>query len=145
MKIGVKTATSCVHKTFFALKCEEKCCSPCGYFSVKKGITLIALIITIIIMLILAAVTITIAMNGGLFQQAQNAVIATDIAQTREQAQEIIIGLQLENIKDELTAEDINEKFVDNKLDDKLIASGIGRKNSYKREKSAQDMQKWKQ
>jgi hypothetical protein len=41
------------------------------------GITLIALIITIIIMLILAGVTIAIIMNGGLFTQAQDAVIAT--------------------------------------------------------------------
>jgi type II secretory pathway pseudopilin PulG len=72
-KIGVKSATSCVHKTFFALACEEKCCSPCGYFSARTGITLIALIITIIIMLILAGVTINIAMNGSLFGQAQNA------------------------------------------------------------------------
>jgi Tfp pilus assembly protein PilE len=38
-----------------------------------KGITLIALIITIIIMLILAGVTIAITINGGLFGQAETA------------------------------------------------------------------------
>lgn len=42
----------------------------------SKGITLVALVITIIIMLILAGVTISIIVNGGLFGQAQNAVTA---------------------------------------------------------------------
>ncbi|MBO5412782.1 MAG: hypothetical protein J6A29_00465 [Clostridia bacterium] len=40
----------------------------------NKGITLIALIITIIVMLILVAVTITTAINGGLFEKAGEAV-----------------------------------------------------------------------
>ena len=39
----------------------------------NKGITLIALVITIIVMLILVAVTITMAVNGGLFTQAGKA------------------------------------------------------------------------
>jgi hypothetical protein len=95
MKIGVKTATSCVHKTFFALKCEEKCCSPCGYFSTENGITLIALLITIIIMLILAGVTINITLNGGLFGQAQNAVTETEIAQIKEQIQVDIMNSKM--------------------------------------------------
>ena len=38
-----------------------------------NGITLISLVITIIIMLILAAITISIAINGGLFGQANKA------------------------------------------------------------------------
>ena len=36
-----------------------------------KGITLIALVITIIVMLILVAVTISMALNGGLFGYAK--------------------------------------------------------------------------
>ena len=40
----------------------------------NKGITLIALIITIIVMLILVAVTINMAVNGGLFEKAEQAV-----------------------------------------------------------------------
>ena len=40
----------------------------------EKGITLIALIITIIVMLILVAVTISMAVNGGLFEYAGKAV-----------------------------------------------------------------------
>ena len=39
----------------------------------KKGITLIALVITIIVMLILVAVTISMAVNGGLFDYAGKA------------------------------------------------------------------------
>ena len=37
----------------------------------QKGITLIALIITIIVMLILVGVTVTTAINGGLFKKAK--------------------------------------------------------------------------
>ena len=38
----------------------------------QKGITLIALIITIIVMLILVAVTISVVLNGGLFEKAED-------------------------------------------------------------------------
>ena len=48
--------------------------------SKKSGITLIALIITIIVMLILVAVTITMAVNGGLFGYAGNAASETKTA-----------------------------------------------------------------
>ena len=39
----------------------------------RRGITLIALVITIIILLILAGIGITVVINGGVIQQAQNA------------------------------------------------------------------------
>lgn len=51
----------------------------------QKGITLIALVITIIVMLILVAVTITMAVNGGLFGYAQNAKTETEKARDAEQ------------------------------------------------------------
>ena len=50
----------------------------------KNGITLIALIITIIIMLILVAVTIMMAVNGGLFGYAGNAAKDTELAKNAE-------------------------------------------------------------
>lgn len=53
-------------------------------FKNKSGITLIALVITIIVMLILVAVTITMAVNGGLFQYAGNAVKDTELAKQKE-------------------------------------------------------------
>lgn len=43
----------------------------------QKGITLIALVITIIVMLILVGVTITMAVNGGLFNYAKEAAEGT--------------------------------------------------------------------
>ena len=46
----------------------------------QKGITLIALVITIIVMLILVAVTITMAVNGGLFNYAKQAADETNRA-----------------------------------------------------------------
>ena len=51
----------------------------------RKGITLIALIITIIVMLILVAVTITMAINGGLFEYAGRAGRDTNNAIKAEQ------------------------------------------------------------
>ena len=39
----------------------------------QKGITLVALVITIIVMLILVAVSVTVALRGGLFDQARDA------------------------------------------------------------------------
>ena len=51
----------------------------------KNGITLIALIITIIVMLILVGVTVTVAINGGLFQKTKEAAKGTTIEKTKEQ------------------------------------------------------------
>ena len=50
----------------------------------QKGITLVALIITIIVMLILVAVTISIALNGGIFDKARQASKDTLQAQLNE-------------------------------------------------------------
>lgn len=44
----------------------------------SKGITLVALVITIIVLLILAGVTLSIVMNGNIIGQAQNAVNTYD-------------------------------------------------------------------
>lgn len=55
-------------------------------FKTQKGITLVALVITIIVLLILAGVTIALVLNGGLLDQAQNAVDTSAAATAREQA-----------------------------------------------------------
>lgn len=52
----------------------------------QKGITLVALIITIIVMLILVAVTISVALNGGLFTKAKDARDKTVEEQLKEAA-----------------------------------------------------------
>ena len=51
----------------------------------QKGITLIALVITIIVMLILVAITISMAINGGLFEKAGKATGDTKNAMDAEQ------------------------------------------------------------
>lgn len=50
----------------------------------QSGITLIALIITIIVMLILVSVTISKAINGGLFTNAKEAKFKTELGQYKE-------------------------------------------------------------
>ena len=51
----------------------------------KNGITLIALIITIIVMLILVGVTVTAAINGGLFEKAKEGAKGTEIGREKEE------------------------------------------------------------
>lgn len=53
----------------------------------KKGITLIALIIVIILMLILVGVTVSVALNGGLFKKAIEAKNRQQEEEIKEQVQ----------------------------------------------------------
>ena len=55
-----------------------------GMAKKEKGITLIALIITIIVMLILVGVSVTVALNGGLFSTAKEATEETAIKRNEE-------------------------------------------------------------
>lgn len=50
----------------------------------QKGITLVALVITIIVMLILVGVSITVALNGGLFKNAGDAANNTAVERDKE-------------------------------------------------------------
>ena len=68
-----------------------------------NGITLIALVITIIVMLILAAVSITMAVNGGLFGYAGNASQETKIARDEE--------IEYGNVADDLGYEGLITKY----------------------------------
>ena len=79
-------------------------------FNTNKGITLIALVITIIVMLILVGVTISMAVNGGLFDYAGRAVSETNEALKAEQA------LAEGGVK-------VGENWY-NSIDEYLIASG---------------------
>ena len=71
----------------------------------EKGITLIALVITIIVMLILAGVSITMAVNGGLFNYARNAKVETERARDAEQ--------ELGNLEDGLDYDDLIDIYTD--------------------------------
>ena len=70
----------------------------------QKGITLIALVITIIVMLILVGVTISMAINGGLFGYAKKAAKDTE---TQKQAEQelasgavIVDGVKYDSMQD---------------------------------------------
>lgn len=56
-------------------------------FKSEKGITLVALVITIIVLLILAGVTISLVLNNGLIDRAQNSVEQYDDKQKNEMQQ----------------------------------------------------------
>ena len=63
-----------------------------------KGITLIALVITIIVLLILAGVSIAMLTGqNGIFTQAQNAKEKTDDAQEKEKIQLAVVSSQLKD------------------------------------------------
>ena len=74
-----------------------------AHYKNHNGITLIALVITIIVMLILVAVTISMAINGGLFGYAGNAARETELAKQEEQ--------NLANIESGLSTDDLIAKF----------------------------------
>ena len=82
-------------------------------FTKQKGITLVALIITIIVMLILVAVTISVALNGGLFEKGKDASDKTQREADREELLSAIYGT-LDN-KGNLQIGD-NENGVESKL-----------------------------
>ncbi len=74
-----------------------------------RGITLIALVITIIVMLILVGVTVTIALDGGLFTQAKDAARKTQIANIKERVQADIWEKEAENKGGGITVEQFQE------------------------------------
>ena len=80
----------------------------------NKGITLISLVITIIILLILAGLTMATLMNdNGLINKANDTKIATEIASIKEEIQTDILAKQVENfgnISDD-TLKEILEKY----------------------------------
>ena len=65
----------------------------------NKGITLIALVITIIVMLILVGVTISVSLNGELFTTAKEATGETQMAQEKEELLMAALGALGENGK----------------------------------------------
>ena len=63
-----------------------------------KGISLVALVITIIVLLILAGITISFTVgSNGILTKAKNAKEQTNIAQAKESVELIIASLQTEN------------------------------------------------
>ncbi len=75
-----------------------------------KGITLIALVITIIVLLILAGVAIAILTeDNGLLNQIERATEETEKAEIIERAKTDILDLQAENISEDITIGQLKE------------------------------------
>ena len=95
-----------------------------------KGITLVALIITIIIMLILVGVTINIAINGGLFDTAKQAVKQTEIEAYREKIDAIRINLLPKQLAEGLEGKEYIDIFEEEiRKDSNFKESTITRKD----------------
>ena len=92
-----------------------------GKYKSMKGITLIALVITIIILLILAGVTINLVMGeDGILGKAKQATEKTEIASIKEQIQTDILGEQM------LKSGEITESEINNILEKYGSISGEG-------------------
>ena len=80
----------------------------------SKGITLIALVITIIVLIILAGVSISVLLgNDGLLNKATNAKKVTDIAQEKE-------GIGIALVSSKLTNEGYSENATKENFDNSL-------------------------
>ena len=76
----------------------------------EKGITLIALVISIIVLLILAGVSIAMLTGqNGILTQAQKAKSETEKEEIIEKAKLEILNVQAENREEELTEEKLTE------------------------------------
>ncbi len=90
-----------------------------------KGITLIALVITIIVLLILAGVTIaTLTGDNGILKQADKAKTETTMGEEKEAIGLAYNGAKTEKLGGVITAGDLNTQFTKNGT--KATASGEG-------------------
>ena len=83
---------------------------------INKGITLIALVITIIVLLILAGVTLSMVMgDSGIFGKANNAKDKTEVAQYEEELRICVLELQADAAANGTTfnMDTIKEKFLE--------------------------------
>ena len=89
-----------------------------------KGITLIALIITIIVMMILVAVSVTVALDGGLFGTAKDAASKTQIEAEKEMLLSAVVGAIGTDAKVDLNKIQLPEGFI--KTSEGMIESPNG-------------------
>lgn len=97
-------------------------------FKNNKGITLVALVITIIVLLILAMVSIKIAIDGGLITKSNESVTTYDEAKIKESIQLAVAqcymekeGLTKNNLKQALKEQKINVEEDNINLEDKTV------------------------
>ena len=105
----------------------------------KHGITLIALVITIIILLILAGISISALTHTGIFARANDAKTKTAMAQEDESVKMAVASATIEG-EGELTTENLQEALTKSGLDGNLSGEGPwiyeGKYNKYDIEKT---------
>lgn len=75
----------------------------------EKGITLVALIVTIIILLILAGILISALTNTGLFSKAKEAKVQTEIGTEKEQVQLAYLDAKMQSSGVKITEEQLQD------------------------------------
>lgn len=88
------------------------------------GITLVALVVTIVVLLILAGITITYVMgDNSIFKQAQNAKTQTEKAKAKERLETVFSSLHIEKYGQKLNIEDLDRRITEeiNKMDGEEI------------------------
>ena len=84
----------------------------------NKGITLVALVITIIILLILAGISISALTNTGIFQKAQDAEGKSKLADAKESMTLLLHEWQVEHVTSDKTLETfLGEKVADSTIE----------------------------
>lgn len=92
----------------------------------ESGITIVALVVTIVVMLILVGVSVTVSINGGLFNTTKESTYKTEVSQVKEALEEEIVQRKARRESvDNITIEDLDipDKIKD-KYKDKLIIIG---------------------
>jgi hypothetical protein len=93
----------------------------------EKGITLVALVVTIVVLLILAGITLTYVLgDNSIFKQASNAKLKTEIAKAREKIEVVLTTVQVEkrtNIK--YNENDFLDTYILNEIQDAEIIDDI--------------------
>lgn len=124
--VGIDDATEYAESIKNNVGADNSVC-PLLKRNTQKGITLVALVITIIVLLILAAVSIKIALDGGLIEKSKTAVTVYDGERIKESVQLAVAqcqisseGITVKNLKKALKENGIEESKIGN-ID---IASG---------------------
>ena len=88
----------------------------------NKGITLIALVVTIIILLILAGITISALTDNGLISNAIKAKKETEKAQTKGQLENVLLEASIQKATNEkYNSEDFLDEFIKEKIEKSKI------------------------
>ena len=98
-----------------------------------KGITLVALVITIVILLILAGISISALTNQGLFGKAKEAESKSKMADARELIVLTLNEWHMDNVSNGTTIDFfLNQKVIDNEIDSFESGDDEGTYNIYK-------------